>query len=429
MIDYYVFHVDVNSAFLSWSASYRVNVLGEKIDYRNVPAIVGGDQESRHGIVLAKSIPAKKYDIQTGEPIVSAQKKCPELVILHPDYHLYVQASKALMAILRKYSDNVTQYSIDEAWAEFDGFYGLYGGIVAFANELREEIKNELGFTVNIGISTNRLLAKMAGDFKKPDRVHTLFPWEIEKKMWPLPVGNLFFVGRATERKLNMLGILTIGELAKADLQILRTHMKSQADIVWNYAWGNDLMPYIYHQDTNRGYGNSMTAPSDVKTTVYAREIFLSLSETIGMRLRTDEAKISCLSVSITTCEFERFSKQMQLLSATDVTEEIYQNACDLFDTMWHEGAQRTPIRQLGIHTTKVSAGEYRQQNMFETLDYEKLAKMNRAVDAIRSKYGEDAIMRARFLKNPIKSMGGGLDEERRTGITTGIRLDKELQK
>ena len=177
MIDHYVFHVDVNSAFLSWSASYRVNILGEKIDYRTLPAIVGGDQGTRHGIVLAKSMPAKKYDIQTGEPIVSAKQKCPELVILPPDYHLYIQASKALMDILNKYSDNVTQYSIDEAWAEFSGFQGLYGGIVTFANELREEIKNELGFTVNIGVSTNKLLAKMAGDFKKPDLVHTLFPW------------------------------------------------------------------------------------------------------------------------------------------------------------------------------------------------------------------------------------------------------------
>ena len=378
---------------------------------------------------MAKSIPAKKYDIQTGEPIVSAQKKCPELVVLPPDYHLYVMASRALMDKLNYYSDNVTQYSIDEAWAEFSGYRFMYGGIVEFANQLREEIKNELGFTVNIGVSTNKLLAKMAGDFKKPDRVHTLFPWEIEKKMWPLPVGDLFFVGRATQKKLNSLGIMTIGELAKADLTMFRSHMKSQADIVWNYAWGKDLVPYIYHQETNKGYGNSMTAPSDVRTVAYARQIFLSLSETIGMRLRADDAKVSCLSVSICTCEFERFSKQMQLLSATDVTEEIYENACNLFDTMWHEGIGSTPIRQLGIHTSKVSVGEYRQFNLFDTLNYEKLAKMNRAVDAIRSKYGEGAVVRARFIQNQVKAMGGGLSDERRTGITTGIRLDKELQK
>lgn len=413
-MDHYVFHIDVNSAFLSWSASYRVNILGERIDYRNIPSIVGGDQESRHGIVLAKSIPAKKYDIQTGEPIVSALKKCPGLIVLPPDYHLYVSASRALMDKLNYYSDNVTQYSVDEAWAEFSGYRFLYGGVVEFANELREEIKNDLGFTVNIGISTNRLLAKMAGDFKKPDRVHTLFPWEIEKKMWPLPVGDLFFVGNATRRKLYSLGIMTIGDLANADLEMLRSHMKSQADIVWNYARGNDLVPYIYHQESNKGYGNSMTAPSDIRTVAYARQIFLSLSETIGMRLRADNARISCIAVSITTCEFERFSKQMQLLSATDVTEEIYEYACRVFDSMWHEGIGSPPIRQLGIHTSKVNVGEYRQYNFFEQMNYEKLAKMNRAVDAIRFKYGEDAVIRARFLQNPVKSMGGGLDQERR---------------
>ena len=428
MIDHYVFHVDVNSAFLSWSASYRVNILGEKIDYRTVPSIVGGDQGTRHGIVLAKSMPAKRYDIQTGEPIVSARQKCPELVILPPDYHLYIQASKALMDILNKYSDNVTQYSIDEAWAEFTGFQGLYGGIVTFANELREEIKNELGFTVNIGVSTNKLLAKMAGDFKKPDLVHTLFPWEMEKKMWPLPVSELFFVGKATEKKLNTLGITTIGDLAKADLKILRLHLKSQADIVWNYAWGNDLVPYIYYQEANKGYGNSMTAPSDVKTVSYAREILLSLSETVGMRLRDDNVKISCISVSIATCEFERYSKQMQLLSATDVTEEIYEKACEVFDMMWNKTSGTPPIRQLGIHTTKVSQCEYRQYNMFELINYEKYEKINRAVDAIRKKYGEDSVIRARFVKNDVKSMSGGLDKGRRTGITTGIRLDKEIQ-
>ena len=429
MEDKYVFHVDVNSAFLSWSASYRVNILRKKLDYRNVPAIVGGDQESRHGIVLAKSIPAKKYNIQTGEAIESAKKKCPELVILPPDYHLYVTASKALMEILHKYSDNVMQYSIDEAWAEFDGYNGLYGGMVTFANELREEIKKELGFTVNIGISSNRLLAKMAGDFKKPDRVHTLFQWEIQKKMWPLPVGNLFFVGRATEKKLHNLGILTIGELANADLTMLKSHMKSQGEIIWNYAWGNDLMPYIYHNEFNKGYGNSLTAPSDVRTIAYAREILLSLSETIGIRLRADDAKISCISVSITTCEFEYFTKQMQLLSVTDITEEIYLNACKVFDMMWKEEGGNVPIRQLGIHTSKVSLGEYRQSNFYETIDYVKCSKVDRAVDTIRERFGEESVMRARFVNNRVTHIGGGLDKERRTGITTGIHLDKELQK
>lgn len=420
-----VFHIDVNSAFLSWSAAYRVNILGEKLDLRTIPAIVGGDQESRHGIVLAKSMPAKKFQIQTGEAIVSAQQKCPQLIVIPPDYHLYVSASRSLMELLKKYSDNVLQYSIDEAWAEFEGFEGMYGGMVGFANDLREEIKRELGFTVNIGISTNKLLAKMAGEFKKPDLVHTLFPWEIQKKMWPLPVENLFFVGRATEKKLHTLGIHTIGELANTNIEIIKTNMKKQGEIIWNYANGLDLLPYIYRTESNRGYGNSMTAPRDIIDSVYAKHILLSLCETIGMRLRADQAKISCVSVSITTCLFERGSKQRQLLSVTDITEEIYKAACQVFDSMWNG---ITSIRQLGVHTSKVSTEESRQYNLFDLTFYDKLERCNKTIDEIRKKYGEDAVMRASFLSSNITHIGGGLDKERRTGITTGISLEKERQ-
>ena len=185
----YIFHVDANSAFLSWSAAYRVAVLGEKTDLRLVPSIVGGNQEKRHGIVLAKSTPAKKYDIKTGEAIVTARQKCPGLVVIPPDYGLYVSASRAFIAKLKQYTDQVIQYSIDEAWAVFDGYESLYGQgqMVSFAHGLKDEIKEELGFTVNIGVSTNFLLSKMAGDFSKLDKVHTLFPEEIEKRCGRCP--------------------------------------------------------------------------------------------------------------------------------------------------------------------------------------------------------------------------------------------------
>ena len=419
----YIFHIDVNSAFLSWSASYRVNILGEQQDLRKIPSIVGGDQESRHGIVLAKSIPAKKYKINTGEAIVTAKEKCPSLVVLPPDYHLYVMASKALMDLLARYADHVIQYSIDEAWAEFEGFDGLYGGMVTFANELREEIKRELGFTVNIGISTNFLLAKMAGDFEKPDKVHTLFPWEIEEKMWTLPVSQLFFVGRASEKKLNNLGIFTIGDLARADITIIKEHLKKQGEILWNYAHGEDLMSYVYGRVENKGYGNSMTAPIDVNNREYARQILLSLCETIGMRLREDNVKIACVSVSITSCTFERFGRQMQLISPTDITEEIFHTACLVFDKLWDFV---TSIRQIGVHTSKVCREECRQYNLFDFTRYDKLEKVNRVLDEIRKEYGENAVMRAGFLNQNISHMSGGLHKERRTGVTLGIDLNKE---
>ena len=422
----YVFHIDANSAFLSWSAAYRVQFLGEKTDLRTVPSIVGGDQEKRHGIVLAKSTPAKKYGITTGEPIVNALKKCPFLEVIPPDYTLYVRASRAFIRLLKQYTDQVIQYSIDEAWAVFDGYdeylYGR-GQMTAFAHHLKDRIKEELGFTVNIGVSTNFLLSKMAGDFSKPDKVHTLFPDEIEKKMWPLPVADLFFVGRATEAKLHGMGIRTIGELAQADEKMISANLKKAGRIVQGYAWGSDLEPYVFTHEANKGYGNSMTAPVDVVTEEYARHLILSLCETVGARLREDHVRISVVSVHITTYQFEYGGKQLQLMSSTDVTEEIFTAACEVFHRLW-DGI--TPLRQIGVHTSGVQKDGIRQYNLFDMHKYDRLEKLDRTVDQIRAKYGEDSIFRACFLKSNVTHMGGGLDKDRRSGITVGIDVERE---
>lgn len=421
----YIFHIDANSAFLSWSAAYRVRVLGEKTDLRLLPSIVGGDQEKRHGIVLAKSTMAKKYGIKTGEAIVTAKKKCPGLVVVPPDYGLYVSASRAFIAKLKQYTDQVIQYSIDEAWAVFDGYEKLYGQgqMVSFAHDLKEEIKEELGFTVNIGISTNFLLSKMAGDFSKPDRVHTLFPEEIEKKMWSLPVSDLFFVGKATAAKLHRLGIFTIGELAQADEKMIQAHLKTPGEIIQGYARGEDLQPDMFTHETNKGYGNSLTAPVDITDMEYAKQLMLSLCETIGMRLRDDNVRISVVSVHITTSEFHHEGKQAQLLTATDVTEEIYEAACRIFGRLW-DG--KTPVRQIGVHTSRVQTDAGRQYNLFDLKKYDRLEVLDRTVDGIRRKYGEDAVFRAGFLKSNVPHMGGGLHRERRSGVTIGIDVSGE---
>ena len=424
-MDRFIFHVDANSAFLSWTAAYKVHLLGETIDLREIPSIIGGDQEKRHGIVLAKSVPAKKYGIQTGEAIITAKQKCPELVIVPPDYGLYVNASRAFMEILKKYSDNVIQYSIDEAWCVFDGYEKVYGKgrEVALALMIKNEIYKELGFSVNIGISNNFLLSKMAGDLSKPDKVHTLFPEEIEKKMWPLPVSDLFFVGRATTRKLFNLGIRTIGDLAHADEEMIRAHLKTMGTVVQNYARGGDLEPYMYTHEANKGYGNSLTAPQDITTYEYADHLLLSLCETVGVRLRTDGVKVSVVSVHITTYEFQYFNKQMQLLSPTDVTEEIYHAACRVFRLLW-DG--KTPIRQIGVHTSKVQTDAVRQYNLFDRDKYDRLAVLDRTIDRIRERYGESSIFRASFLGSNVDHMSGGLDKERRSGVTIGIDMENE---
>ena len=420
-----IFHIDVNSAFLSWSASYRKNVLGEETDLREVPSIVGGDQEARHGVVLAKSTPAKKYGIVTGEPIVSARRKCPGLIVIPPDFRLYVESSHALIDLLKSYFDQVIQYSIDEAWAEFTGYELLYGEPVDFAHRLMELVKQELGFTVNIGVSINRLLAKMAGDLKKPDCVNTLFPEELEKKLWPQPVGNLFLVGKSAAARLNGLGIHTIGDLAKADPDMIKAHLKKHGEVIWNYAWGREEEDEPEAKEGNKVYGNSITTPVNVTDIRYARQILLSLCESVGMRIRADKAKISCVSITLRDNDFVNRSRQMQLDSTTDVTEEIYDTACRLLEPLW----DGRPLRLLGVSTSRVSYEEYRQYNLFDREKYDRLEKCNQAIDTIRARFGEDSVMRASFLKTEVSHTSGGLNKEKRAELLTVKNLRKKGKK
>lgn len=409
-----IYHVDVNSAFLSWEAAYRVNVLGDTQDILQIPSAIGGNQELRHGIILAKSVHAKKYGISTGEPLVNAYKKCPELLVIPPNYPMYVEYSSQFINLLKKYAPAVEQYSIDEAYCDMTGTNKLYGNPVAFAHELKDTIKNELGFTVNIGISCNKLLAKMASDFEKPDKIHTLFPEEIKEKLWPLPVHELFYVGRSTSKKLTDIGIKTIGDLANTDLELLKYHFKKHGEVIWNYANGIDGADIEKAPVANKGYGNSLTIHYDVTDRDTAKRILLSLCETVGARIRADKAYISVVSVSIVDFEFNHISRQMSLLSSTDVTEKIYECACNLFDQSWN-GA---PIRLLGVQTSKATDTNYQQINMFDMDKYEKLSKLNNAIDSIRGRYGEDSIKRACFIDGEQEHMTGGLNRAKRNSIT-----------
>lgn len=418
-----IYHIDVNSAFLSWEASYRINILGETTDLRTIPSVIGGDEESRHGIVLAKSIPSKKYGIQTGEPLVKARQKCPELTIVPPNYPMYVEASKALMKLLGEYSPDIHQYSIDESFINMTGSTKLFGSPVVTAHTIKNRIHEELGFTVNIGVSNNKLLAKMASDFKKPDQVHTLFPHEIPMKMWPLPVSDLFFVGHATERKLSDYGIYTIGDLAKSDPIWLKSILKSHGLLIWQFANGiADQMDKVTLNPVNKGYGNSMTVPFDISDLASAKMILLSLTETVSARIRADHAFISVVAVSIVDYNFNHCCKQVNLISPTDITRQIYEVACEIFEQLW----DHTPIRQLGVHTSKATTASMYQYTLFNPLDIDKEIKLDRAVDHIRATWGEDAVMRGCFIKTnadgTLSHMSGGLDKSRRTGMTKEIK-------
>lgn len=401
MAERIIFHIDVNSAFLSWTAAYRCKVLGESFDLREVPSVIAGQKDSRRSIVLAKSMPAKKFGIKTGEPLGMARDKCPDLVVAEPNYDLYISASSALMKLLRNISPVVEQFSIDEAWVDMTGTQRLYGSPVFAAQWLKEKIKQELGFTVNIGISTNKMLAKMAGELEKPDKVLTLFPWEIEEKLWPLPVGELFYVGRATEKKLRLMGIKTIGQLAAADVNDLKKKLHSHGETVWHLANGRNVEPVQTEVAENKGYGNAMTTPWDVTEMIYAQQVILCLCETVSARMRKDGQVGRCIGVHIRTSQFENFGRQRQLPSSTNGTVEIYQAACKILEELWDK---KTPLRQLGVQLSKVSHDPYRQYSIFDNR-YERLEKLDTAVDKIRDKYGEDAIRRASVLsfENPRK--------------------------
>ena len=419
-----IFHIDVNAAFLSWEAVYRLTHgvftetdrqmpaggytahRGGGMDLREIPSAVGGDVTKRHGIILAKSIPAKRYGIRTGETVLEARRKCPNLLLVPPNYDLYRECSAAFLDILREYSDTVEPYSIDEAFADMTTTCHLFGAPEEAAALIKDRIREELGFTVNIGISHSRLLAKMASDFRKPDRVHTLYRQEIPEKMWPLPVSDLFFVGPATAKKLFSMGLSTIGDLAAADPAWLKAVLKKQGETLWGFARGIDLSPVLASPAPNKGYGNSTTTPFDVTDRETADLVLLALSETLGSRLRADGAKVSVVSVGIRYADLSYFSHQRALVSPTDLTLEIYHAARELFPELW----DGRPIRHLGVHTGGARYGACgRQMSLFDEIDYEKLAVVDRTVDALRQRFGRDSVKRAPFLNTPVSHMCGGV--------------------
>ena len=387
-----IFHIDVNSAFLSWTALEDLKS-GEALDIRTIPAIIGGDRKSRHGVVLAKSLPAKKYKIKTGEPITNALKKCPSLVIKPPTHGIYEEYSHRLMEFLHTITPDIEQLSIDECYLDFTGIAHLYESPAACAVRIKDEISNNFGFTVNIGISTNKLLAKMASDFEKPNLVHTLFPHEITEKMWPMPVSELYMAGKSSVATLNNLGIFTIGDLAASDPKLLSLHLKSHGNLLWNYANGiGDTIVNGTPQEL-KGIGNSITLAADAETASDAKLVLRNLAETVSERLRSNYVLAGNICVEIKYSTFVSVSHQMQLDTPTDTNHSIYRAACLLFDRLWDQ----TPIRLLGIRSSKlIDQNEPVQLSLFD-FDFEKEEKNRRldnALDEIRKKYGVDSVTR-----------------------------------
>lgn len=415
-----IFHVDVNSAFLSWEAMRRVRA-GEP-DLRLIPSCVGGDPESRRSIVVAKSIPAKKYNIQTGEPVSQALRKCPGLVVVRSDFKLYSSCSKAFKDICRSYAPVMEEFSIDECFLDMTGTELVYPDPIATAYEIKDKIRDELGFTVNVGIGNNKLCAKMASDFEKPDKVHTLFPDEIQEKMWPLPVGDLLFIGKSTVKKLTEMNIRTIGELAQSDpdrlADVLGNKMSLQA---YRYANGLDDSPVASQPEEAKGYSNEVTLEGDVTEDEAAHRILLALSDSVTAHMRRDGARAHCVSVSIRYLDFKTRSHQTTLENAVDTCNEVYETAKKLLSELWKD---KRPLRLMGISLTKLEKGAEGEQLSFFQSEQEKKRerdqKLDKTVDALRGRFGSDVITRGSLM-----SLGTEVGRKYK-GKQDSERIDKE---
>ena len=394
-----IFHIDVNSAYLSWTAVEQLKS-GAKQDLRTIPAIIGGDQKARRGVVLAKSLPAKRYGIRTGEPVANAFRKCPNLVMEAPDRAMYKEKSRRLITYLKTYTKEIEQVSIDECYMDFTSIAGKYPSCVDAAFEIKNGIREKFGFTVNIGISTNKLLAKMASDFEKPDKVHTLFPEEIQVKMWPLPIGELYMAGHSSVETLKKLEIQTIGDLAQADPKLIALHLKSHGKMLWEFANGIDHSLVQSEQTEAKGIGNSTTLAEDAVTYEEAEKVLKNLAESVGIRLKKAGKKAGMLSVEIRYFDFRNASHQMQLEKPSAQPEVLLEKAGKLFQELW----SGEPVRLLGIRTSKlVEESAPEQLTLFDLKPPEepdeKHKKLKAALEELNSRFGKDTVIKGTLYR------------------------------
>lgn len=391
-----IFHIDVNSAFLSWESARRVKQ--GLSDLRDIPACIGGDPKKRTGIVVAKSIPAKKYGITTGEPVAMVLRKCPELVIVKSDFELYIKCSRAFKEICASYAPVMESFSIDEVFLDMTGTSLIYPDPIKTAHEIKDKIRDELGFTVNVGISTNKLLAKMASDFEKPDKVHTLFPEEIPTKMWPLSVRDLLFLGKAFEKKLTEAGIRTIGDMAHVSESEIQALLGNKAGHqLHQYALGIDESPVKAKPEEAKGFSVETTFNDDIVSVEQVLPILLEQCDVVTTRMRRKGKKCTSVSVTFRTLDFKNKSHQTTLSNATDMTDEIFRNAKKLFTESW----KGEPLRLIGVALTNLTDESFEQLSLFEDNEKkERHRKMDATMDEIRQKFGNDKITRASIMNS-----------------------------
>lgn len=394
-MDRIIFHVDVNNAFLSWSAVEMLKN-GSKLDIRDIQSVVAGDEKERRGVVVAKSMPAKKAGIKSGEPLYLARRKVDKLYVVNSKKEQYIKYSNAFYNILCKYTPIIERYSIDECFMDMTGTKRLFGDPIKLAYKIKDEIFNTLGFTVNVGIGNTKVCAKMASDFEKPNKVHTLFKDEVKDKMWPLLVDDLFMVGKSSSKKLHELNINTIGDLACADENLLTKHFKSMGKMMHDYANGIDDSSVIKKAPKNKGIGNSTTLREDATDIASLKKVLRKLSDMVGIRLREEEKYASVISVQLRNNNFFNYQHQKKLVNPVSSNEDIYENACNLLESMW----QGDPIRLVGLRVSDLTDNTYEQVSLFDEVGKSnKRNKVQKALDSINKKYGNDTIKSAALYK------------------------------
>lgn len=388
-----IFHIDVNNAFLSWTAIYLLEH-GYKEDIRKIPSIIGGDEKERKGIVIAKSPVAKKFGIVTAEPIFQAKKKCPDLQVFPANHEWYKIESKKFKDYLKQYSPNIEEFSIDECFVDMTGTNYLYKDYLELAYTIKNEIKERFGFTVNVGVANNKLCAKMASDFEKPDKVHTLFKEEIVTKLWPLDVKNLFMVGKKTTQELYKMNIHTIGELAHTDYkQLVKQFKEQQADYLRKSSWGIDnseVNESNYHK--NSSISTTETLPHDISDEEKLKEYLLLHTEKVTRELREKEKYACTVAVICKDRYFKTYTAQEKLSNPTNDTKEIYKRVVEIFE----KNFKKDPLRLIGVRLTDLCDKKNEQLSIFEIENKkDNVSNIQKTIDELNRKFGSDLIISA----------------------------------
>ena len=375
-----IMHIDVNNAFLSWTALYLLKN-GSKYDIRNSYAVIGGSELTRSGIVLAKSTPAKRLGIVTGETLYSARKKCRVLKTYEPNFKFYNEMSNKMFNLISKYTPDIEIASIDECYLDYTKIKSMQGDQLEFARKLQKEIYDELGFTVNIGIANNKLCAKMASDFTKPYKIHTLYDNEIQEKMWPLEVGELFGIGKKTVPKLNQINIYTIKDLANSKPEDLYKYFKNQSESMINWANGIDNSPVMSIPRIPKGIGNEITLDHDITDIKELYKYLLFLSEKVGQRIRKQNKYANVIVVILKDNNFKKYSHQKKLETPTNNNEEIYNMAKIILREIYDD----EKIRLIGIRLDNLTDKKIKQVSIFDKIEEEK--NIDEVVDKLNNKY------------------------------------------